>query len=156
MVIAKVLYLTQEIYSVPIGISFTRQNFGPYDADVKKALTAGLSPKNKFFVNAGTKTAPYYKLGEKGGNALKYGLADETKAALKDLLPKLANADSAAIERLASVCKLMQDLQTNDPQTIKDKMAKWKPGKFTNDQIDKSLAFIKTNGWDDILLGSAS
>jgi type I restriction enzyme M protein len=155
MVIAKVLYLTQEIYKVPIGVTFTRQNFGPYDAEVKRALTAGLSKKNRFFINAGTKSTPYYKLGQNGGSPLRYGLADETKVALKDLLPKLQNADSASIERLASVCKLIQDLQTIDEAEINKKMAEWKPGKFTEEQIQRSLAFIKTNGWDDILLGSS-
>lgn len=152
MVIAKVLFLTQEIYKVPIGVSFTRQNFGPYDAEVKRALTSGLTKKNSFFINAGTNDKPYYKLGSSGSNALKYTIAEETKVALHDLLPKLKNADSQSIERLASVCKLVQDLQTTDNSKINESMSEWKPGKFTNEQISKSIEFIKNNGWDKILV----
>jgi hypothetical protein len=49
MVVAKLLYLSQEIYKVPIGFNFTSQNFGPYDLQIKKAITAGASSHNGFF-----------------------------------------------------------------------------------------------------------
>ncbi|EDK72630.1 transcriptional regulator, Fis family, partial [candidate division TM7 genomosp. GTL1] len=40
MVTAKLLYLAQEIFGAPLGISFSKQNFGPYDPKIKKALGA--------------------------------------------------------------------------------------------------------------------
>ncbi|MFZ2125259.1 MAG: restriction endonuclease subunit S [Candidatus Saccharimonadales bacterium] len=152
MAIAKVLYLAQEIYKVPIGIQFTAQNFGPYDSSVKKALTSGLTKNNKFFENKGSKDRPHYTLGVNGLKITKYQLAQDADKALDVLLPKLGNAGASDIERLASVCKLMQDLQSIDNALINDKMAEWKPGKFTQDQVNKSLAFIQSNGWDKVLV----
>jgi hypothetical protein len=60
MPVAKVLYLAQEVYGVPLAIPFTPQTFGPYDTSVKKALTAGLSRYNNFFKKRGY---AYYKNG---------------------------------------------------------------------------------------------
>lgn len=151
MAIAKVLFLLQEIYNVPIGIQFTRQNFGPYDATVKRSLMSGVT-KNKFFNQSGTNDKPFYTLGTKGDSILKYDVAQSTSEALKELLPKIKSADSTSIERLASVCKLIEDFQTIDEIVINQHMQEWKPGKFTEDQIKRSLSFIKSNGWDQKLL----
>lgn len=63
MVVAKVLYFAQKIYLVPLGIQFTAQNFGPYDSAVKKAVTAGLSPRNKFFAKKGLGNTQVLSLG---------------------------------------------------------------------------------------------
>ncbi len=155
MAIAKVLYLTQEVYSVPIGIQFSQHNFGPYDAAVRKSLTSGLSRNNQFFRKSGTSDRPYYELGDKGDKILKYHTAVKTGQALNELLPKINNADSASIERLATVCKVIQDNNTFDNKVVQQKVAVWKPGKFTEAQIDKSLEFIKANSWDERLLSDS-
>jgi hypothetical protein len=152
MAIAKILYLSQEIYSVPIGVQFAQHNFGPYDAVVRKALTSGLSRNNQFFNKSGTTDRPYYELGIKGDKILKYHIATKTNQALDELLPKINKADSASIERLATVCKIIQDNKTINKEVVKQKTNEWKPGKFTDDQINKSLEFIKSQSWDTKLL----
>jgi type I restriction enzyme S subunit len=156
MAIAKVLYLIQEIYAVPIGIQFSQHNFGPYDATVRKALTSGLTQNNQFFRKSGTADRPYYELGIKGNKILKYQTATQTGQALDVLLPKISSADSASIERLATVCKVIQDNKTIDASVVQQKTNGWKPNKFTDDQINKSLDFIKSQGWDAKLLEKPS
>lgn len=152
MAIAKVLYLLQEIYGLPIGIQFTRQNFGPYDSAVKVALTSGLSKKNKFFIKSGKQAKEFYRLQPNGQKILKYQLSQQADDFLDDLLPKLGRAQSIDIERLASVCKVIQDNKTVKEAEVQRYMAEWKPNKFTPDQISKSLKFILSQGWDKKLL----
>jgi hypothetical protein len=72
--------------------------------------------------------------------------------ALDNLLPLIQTAESASIERLATVCKVMQDTKTNDQSVIRKEVDKWKPGKFTDEKINKSIEFIMSKGWDKILL----
>jgi type I restriction enzyme, S subunit len=152
MAIAKVLYLLQEIYKINIGVTFTAQSFGPYDGSVKKALTSGLTPKNKFFKKSGSRDREYFELASNGEKILKYTLAQEADAALDKLLPIISSAGSRDIERLATVCKIIQDSNSTDLQTIQKQMHTWKGDKFSDDEVEKSVKFIKLKEWDTILL----
>ena len=154
MAIAKVLYILQEVYRVNIGIQFSAQNFGPYDASVKKALTSGLTRRNQFFKKSGNVDREYYQLASNGEKILKYSLAREVDVTLDKLLPLLGNAGSKDIERLATVCKVIQDHNTLELHEIKNYIDEWKPNKFTTDQISKSYKFIISNEWDKKLLNS--
>src|SRR6266702_3998161 len=157
MVIAKYMYFLQEIYKVPFGLNFVRHQFGPYDPDIKKAIISSAFNKDKFFKVKGTGEYQVYSLGSNADTLMvKYpsDLLISSKQALDDLTKYTAKAPSRDIERLASVCKLAQDLQAIDSQAIKAGMAEWKPGKFTENEIEKSLAFIRASGWYKAILGS--
>lgn len=155
MVVAKVLYLGQTLFGVPTNIQFSAQNFGPYDTAVKKAVTAGLSPRNKFFAKKGSGANQVLTLGTNASKILKYStsaLARKTNAYLDQMLPLFNQSDSAGIERLATLCKIIEDERTADETTVKAKLQEWKPNKFTDEEVSRTLAFIKKQGWDQTLL----
>ncbi|QQG38205.1 MAG: restriction endonuclease subunit S [Candidatus Kaiserbacteria bacterium] len=153
MVIAKVLYIAQEIYQVPLGFRFAAQNFGPYDSEIKRTLMAGMSTYNRFFTR---KVSGVYALGANADKLFKYRskVLGSMTAVLNDLLPYIKNADSSAIECLATVCKIMQDNKTTDFEVIKQKMYEWKKDKFSPQLIKGTYDFAISKGWDKKLLFS--
>jgi len=155
MVVAKVLYLGQALFGVPTNIQFSAQNFGPYDAAVKKAVTAGLSPRNMFFTRKGSGSNQVLALGTNANKILKYStsvLARKTNVYLEQMMPLFSKSDSAGIERLATICKIIEDEQTVDEAVVKVKLQEWKPNKFTDEEVSRTLAFIKNEGWEQKLL----
>lgn len=155
VVIAKVLYIGQAIYGVPTNIPFTPQHFGPYDGIVKKAVMAGLSPSNRFFARRGTGTTQVLTLGENGGAILRYStseLARKVNLYLDEMMPYFYQCDSASIERLATICKIIEDEKTADETIVKTKLQEWKPNRFTDQDVSRTLAFIKKREWDKRLI----
>lgn len=150
MVIAKLLYIAQEIYDVPLGFNFTSQNFGPYDLQIKKAITSGASRNNGFF----QRQNDVYVLGINANKLFKYNSGTLTKMnnALSDLMPTIRNSTSLQIECLATVCKVIQDLRSFDLALIQNKVEAWKPNKFSDAQIKGAFDFIKSRGWDKKLI----
>ena len=147
MVIAKVLYIAQEIYQVPLGFRFAAHNFGPYDTEIKRSLMAGMSTYNQFFTRKDTGA---YALGANAAKLFKYQskTLGSMKAVLKDLLPYIKNADSSAIECVATVCKIMQDNKTDDLEVVKQKMIEWKKDRFSTAQVKGAYDFVLSKGWD--------
>jgi len=140
---------------VPTNIQFSAQNFGPYDAAVKKAVTAGLSPRNMFFTRKGSGSNQVLALGTNANKILKYStsvLARKTNVYLEQMMPLFSKSDSAGIERLATICKIIEDEQTVDEAVVKVKLQEWKPNKFTDEEVSRTLAFIKNEGWEQKLL----
>jgi len=155
MVVAKLLYLAQKIYQVPLGIQFSAQNFGPYDRVVKKAVTAGLSPRNKFFTKKGFGNTQVLSLGSNANKILKYAnsaLARKMNGYLDATMPYFSKSDSNSIERLATICKIIEDEKTTDDKIIKAKLQEWKPNKFQDPEVSRTIAFIKKHKWDAKLI----
>lgn len=153
MVIAKMLYLAQQVYSVPLNIAFTPQSLGPYHPAIKKALFSGLTPKNLFFAKQNNDT---FRLGQ-NASKLQYGIFGKMRPFLDEVLPDFTKngVESSDIERLATVAMVVEKIQSTDTQKVKAGMLKifpWKKGKFTDPQIEKSLAYIKTKSWDKKLV----
>ena len=155
MVVAKLLYLAQKVYQVPLGIQFSAQNFGPYDRVVKKAVTAGLSPRNKFFTKKGFGNTQVLSLGLNANKILKYAnsaLARKMNGYLDTTMPYFSKSDSNSIERLATICKIIEDEKTTDDKIIKAKLQEWKPNKFQDSEVSRTIAFIKKQKWDTKLI----
>ena len=151
MVVAKILYMGQTIQGVPLNIPFTPQNFGPYDTAVKKALMAGLANSNQFFARKGQ----VYGLGKNSERLLKYSssrVSREMKSFLDKMMPYFNKAQSSDIERLATICEIVKELKTINEEDVYNILSGWKPGKFTSQEAQKSLSFIKNEGWDRILI----
>lgn len=154
MVVAKYMFFLQEIYKIPFGLRFVQHQFGPYDPDIKKAIAASAFNKDKYFMVKGSGEKQVYSLGNNSSKLFGYSsnILQKSRNSLDELIQYTATAKSSDIERLASVCKLIQDYQTVDEQTIQTKMAEWKPGKFTSAQIKKSLDFVVAKQWNNQLL----
>ncbi len=154
MVIAKYMYFLQEVYKLPFGLNFVPHNFGPYDPDIKRAIIASAFSKDKYFKVKGSGEMQVYSLGDNASQLFKYQsrILGNSRAALNNLITHIANAKSSDIERLATVCKIIQDNKTTDLRIVQEKMEEWKPGKFNNEQIKKTLDFILAQGWNKNLL----
>ncbi len=154
MIVAKMLYMAQEIFKAPLGIQFTPQNFGPYDAVVKRAITSGISTRNQFFAKKRVGGQEVFAPGAKINNLMKYNYrsTQQVRNFLNDMSSVFQSADSPAIERLATVCKIVQDNKTTDEVVVRTKMQEWKPGKFQDQDVVRALNFIKTKGWDKVLI----
>lgn len=150
MVIAKLLYLAQEIYRVPLGFSFTSQNFGPYDIQIKKVIAAGASSRNGFFQQKNG----VYGLGINAEKLFKYNskILNNMSVVLNDLMPAIKNSTSAQIECLATVCKVIQDVKSDDFALVNDKVQSWKPKKFSKAEVEGTFKFIKSKGWIEKLI----
>jgi len=155
MVVAKMLYFAQKIYQVPLGIQFSAQNFGPYDSAVKKAVTAGLSPRNKFFAKKGSGNTQVLSLGPNANKILKYAnssLARKMNGYLDATISYFSDRDSSSIERLATICKIIEDAKTTDEKIVKEKLHEWKPNRFQDAEVSRTIAFIKQQKWDTKLI----
>jgi uncharacterized protein YwgA len=155
MVVAKVLYIAQAVFKVPLKINFTQQTFGPYSAEIKKSVEDGLSQKKKIFMRKGTKGLEVLALGSMGSHALN-NISDDLKRQMTDYLDKMMphffSSDSHSIELLATIAKIIEDEKTSDEAIIRKKLQKWKPGKFQDSEITRTVGFIKKNNWDQKIL----
>lgn len=155
MVVAKVLYLAQSIFKVPLGVSFTQQAFGPYSFDIKTAIDDGLSSQKGIFVKKGTKGMEVLSLSTVGTNALNQ-LSGGVKKPMEDylnvMMPLYFSSKSNSIELLATICKIIEDENTSDDQVIYKKLQKWKPNKFGDSEIYRTISLIKKQKWDQKIL----
>ncbi len=155
MVVAKMLYFAQKIYQVPLGIQFSAQNFGPYDSAVKKAVMGGLSQKQKFFFRKNIGGRQVLALGANANKVLQYSnstIAKKMKGYLDEMMPLFSRSDSVSIERLATICKIIEDTKTTDEKVIREKLHEWKPNKFQDAEVSRTIDFIKQQKWDAKLI----
>jgi len=155
MVIAKVLYLAQAVYKIPLGINFTQQKFGPYDPAIREAIREGFSDKKRFFIRRGSVGREVLALGSNADYLLthtNHELKQKMNSYLDNLMPHFYAYDSETIERLATICKIIEDERTTDEKVIIKKLGNWKPNKFNDADINRTIAFIKKNNWDKKLL----
>jgi len=163
MVLAKYIYFLQEIYKIQFGLNFVRHNFGPYDPNIKRAILASSFNKDKFFKVRGVGDKQVYTLGDNKDKLFLYSshiLAD-SRTALGELLKYTSKAQSDDIERLATVCKIVQDLKSTNLDEVRSEMENWKvegkeykskAEKFTELQTINCLNFIVQHGWDKKLI----
>lgn len=160
MVIAKCVYLLQNVFDVPLGISFAKHNFGPYDNNIKKAVFNGI--KQKYFAKDSYASII---LGEKAGTLINknYPLLEKSRVALGELLPQIKKMNARQIELLATICKIIQDSKSTDLEIVWKEMEDWKTTKrdttskadlLTKDGTAKYLAFIKARNWHQKLLNN--
>lgn len=163
MVLAKFTYLLQELYGANAGLQFKKHNFGPYNPAIKKAILASAFNKDKFFKVSGSGNAQVYALGKNSDKLFKYESEEvrNAESGMVELMKKIAKLPSEKIELLATVCKIIQDSQSIDPDVIWEEMNNWKTEKrdsankadlFDQDSVDKCLGFIKTQGWEAKLI----
>lgn len=160
MVIAKCVYLLQNVFDLPLNISFAKHNFGPYDNNIKKAVSNGLAQKYFSRNSYGS-----IVLGNKAATLIgkDYFLLKKSREAMDQLLPHIKNKKSKQIELLATICKIIQDSQLTDLDSIWEEMQNWKTTKrkteskaelLTKDDTAKYLAYIKTRNWHQKLINS--
>lgn len=154
MTIAKYAYLVDTIYKIPTYYTYNRWHLGPYPPEMKKAVT-----NNKFFsrVNNSIEVRDIEAI-------TKYSnpYTDKLNAAIDDLSNMFINYEgksrSHEIELLATVCKVIEDIQSTDLKLVRLSMAEWvidlsntsyknKAEKFSENDTIRCLQRIIRNGW---------
>jgi type I restriction enzyme, S subunit len=159
MTLAKYAYLADKIFGIPTCYDFQRWHLGPYPKEIKKAIN-----NKKFF----TKVNNRIELVDEE-QLLKYNNPYREKIELAineltDIFLKYKTKDRAhETELLATVCKVVEDIQRTDLKSVRKSMAEWKielkgenyktkAEKFTEAETKTCLQFLIEKGWDKKLL----
>ena len=154
MTIAKYAYLVDKIYQIPTYYKFERWHLGPYPPEIKKAIT-----NKKFFdkVNNSIEVKDLNTL-SKYNNPYTDNL-DIAIADLSDIF-SLYNEKhrSHQIELMATVCKVIEDIQSTDLPLVRRSMAEWKidlttthfknkAEKFSEEETKACIDIINKKKW---------
>ncbi len=162
MTLAKNSYLIDKIYGVPTYFDYGRGHLGPYSIQIKSVLYGGSLKQ-------------FFKKGEfhiellNSDNLFKYTNPYEarTKMAMEELSAIFSQYDDKErpyqTELLATVCKVIEDIQTTDLKSVRVSMKEWKidlkttkfknkAEKFSESDTDSCLNFIIARGWDKRLI----
>lgn len=158
MTLAKYAYLLDKAYHITTDYNFKRLHLGPYPIEMKKAI----NNKEFFSISKNIEVVNEEKL-------LKYKnlYADQITDAVNDLATIFSQYDIKErphkTELLATVCKVVEDIQSLDLSLVRQSMQEWpielknstfknKAEKFTEEETKKCLAFISYKGWDKKLI----
>lgn len=162
MTLAKNSYLIDKIYGVPTYFDYGRGHLGPYSIQIKSVLYGGSLKQ-------------FFKKGEfhiellNSDKLFKYTNPYEarTKMAMEELSAIFSQYDDKErpyqTELLATVCKVIEDIQTTDLKSVRVSMKEWnidlkttkfknKAEKFSESDTDSCLNFIIARGWDKRLI----
>jgi type I restriction enzyme S subunit len=158
MVIAKIMFILQEVKGVPLGLTFVRHNFGPYDPNIKKAILASAFNKDKFFKVVGSGDRQVYSLGDNSAKLLSYNakVLNQARLGLNEIIPDLSHTKSSQIELIATICKVIQDIKNTELLNIQAELDSWadKSIRFTSEEITSALNFIITQKWHESLIST--
>lgn len=161
MTSAKNTYLLNKIYGIPIYDNYKRWHLGPYSAEIKQTIN------NKTYFRKNDYNGIEVLNEEK---LFKYSNPYQQK--IEDAVNELAEIYSSftdpktrahKIELLATVCKVIEDIQTTELAAVRQSMAEWKISlkdkkfndkaqKFGEVETAKCIEFIKGKGWDKKLI----
>lgn len=148
MTIAKYAYLLDKVYQIPTYYEYKRWHLGPYPPEIKKAIN-----NSKFFT--------------KKDNAIAVNDIDSLTKYINPYTHKLNNAvndlseiflvysgkeRSHQIELLATVCKVIEDIQSTDLKAVRESMAEWKIDLVTTHFKNKAEKFSEKETLDCIKL----
>jgi type I restriction enzyme, S subunit len=159
MTIAKYAYLLDKIYNIPTYYNFQRWHLGPYPPEIKKAVN-----NKQFFTMAGGSIQLANET-----ELFKYNIPNKEniEKAVNELsfaFSKFTDKERAyKTELLATVCKVVEDIQTTALAEVRASMKDWiinlknasfknKAEKFTEKETKRCLAFIAERKWDKKLL----
>lgn len=164
MALAKYLYLIDRIKKYKTGLKFKDWHWGPYDP-----LMKGLIYKKDGFFKTSQKSTIQIKEGKRE-TLLKYNIHDrelfeEGVREISQIIGRFEGKKSTSrqLELLATVCKVIENVQSTDLKTVRNGMEKWdtekgdyknKAAKFSEDETERCLDFVTAKGWDSILLNS--
>lgn len=156
MTLAKFSYLLDKVYKVPTLFQYDRWHLGPYPKEMKKVVN-----NKKFFKiqNNEVTVIPQKK-------EYNFQFQKQVEAAVTDLASILnqykGKARSRQTELLATVCKVVEDIQSMDLKAVRKSMKQWpielkgekfknKAEKFGEEETKASLSMLRSKGWNDLL-----
>lgn len=162
MTLAKNAYLLDKIYGVPTYFNYQRWHLGPYPPEMKGVLNGG--SLKQFFSRV-----DYHIELQNSEKLFKYTNPYElqVREAMDDLSAIISQYEdkerSFQTELLATVCKVIEDIQTTDLKAARASMKEWKidlkttkhknkAEKFSESDTASCLNFIISKGWDKKLI----
>lgn len=162
MTLAKNAYLLDKIYDVPTFFNYQRWHLGPYPPEMKSVLNGG--SLRQFF-----NRVDYHIELQNSDKLFKYTNPYEarTRMAMDELSVIFSQYDDKErpyqTELLATVCKVIEDIQTTNLKAVRASMKEWKidlkttkfknkAEKFSESNTASCLNFIITRGWDKKLI----
>lgn len=162
MTLAKNSYLIDKIYGVPTYFDYARGHLGPYSIQMKSVLNG--SSLKQFF-----KKGEFHIELQNSDKLFKYTnpYESQTREAMEDLSSIISQYEdkerSYQTELLATVCKVIEDIQTTDIKAVRASMKEWeidlkttkhknKAEKFSESDTASCLNFIISKGWDKKLI----
>lgn len=162
MTLAKNSYLIDKIYGVPTYFDYARGYLGPYSIQMKSVLYGG--SLKQFF-----KKGEFHIELQNSDKLFKYTnpYESQTREAMEDLSSIISQYEdkerSYQTELLATVCKVIEDIQTTDLKAVRASMKEWeidlkttkhknKAEKFSESDTASCLNFIISKGWDKKLI----
>lgn len=157
MTLAKYTYLLDKIYGVPTYFKFDRWHLGPYPKEMKKVVN-----NKKFFKIQNNEVAVVPQKKE-----YSYQFQQQVENAIAELASIFKEYSvkerSRQTELIATVCKVVEDIQSTDLRAVRKSMKKWsikletskfknKAEKFSEEETHVALKFIARQGWVDALL----
>jgi type I restriction enzyme, S subunit len=159
MTLAKYAFLADKIYDVPIYENYERWHLGPYSPEIKKTIN-----NRTYFTTANNvvkvlNEEKLFKYRNEHKEQIEIAI-DE----LSDIFSKYKdNERSHKIELLATVCKVIEDIQTTEITEVRQSMTEWKidlkdkrfknkAEKFSESETAKCVEFIIKKGWDAKLI----
>jgi type I restriction enzyme S subunit len=156
MTIAKYSYILDKVHGILTFFDYGRHHLGPWAKEMKKVL---LNKAN-------------FKIDEEGVSVVNQDLltGNPNERQIRDAVQELASIlvkykgkeRSHQTELLATVCKVVEDIQSTDLKAVRDSMKKWpidlkgekfknKAEKFSEEEISATLKFIISKNWHSTL-----
>ncbi len=159
MTIAKYTYILNKLFAIPVFYNFERANLGPYAIEMKKAI------KNKKFFSKTDRGIEIVNPNKLLTTDYPFrGQVHDAVNELSKIFSKYKGKErSHKTELLATVCKVVEDIQTLDFSEVRKSMKEWKielknsrfknkAEKFDEAETQRCLEFIIGRGWDNLLL----
>jgi type I restriction enzyme S subunit len=155
MTLAKYAFLADKIYGVPIYENYQRWHLGPYPTEIKKTVN------NREYFKIENNTIRV--LNEEKLFKYHNDYQEQIETAVDELAEIFLTFEpkdrSHKIELLATVCKVIEDIQTAEIEAVRQSMMEWKidlkdkrfnnkAEKFGEEETTKCVEFIKQKGWD--------
>ena len=146
--VAKYDHILQEVLGLNLGYQFQTQQFGPFDAQIKKLIYSGFAIRNKWF----TKRSGMIVAGNNISALLSRpsNLYRSTQSAMQELSRLgITKLSAEKIELLSTVCHSIKETKSTALDKVRAFMSKWttdgkrtKAEKFSSEQTQKCLDFI--------------
>ncbi len=159
MTLAKYAYLADKLFDVPTFYDYQRWHLGPFPPVIKKVF----NNKQYFKKVSGELEVLNEKKLFRSTNPYQQQI-ENAVTELTSIFSKYEGKErSHKTELLATVCKVVEDIQTADLKAVRASMAEWKielkgekhktkAEKFTEAETKKCLVFLKEKGWDNKLI----
>jgi type I restriction enzyme S subunit len=154
MTIAKYAYLLDKLFQIPTFYNYQRWHLGPYPPQIKKAIA-----NTQFFtrINNSIEVKDFGKL-----NQYHNPFTEQIRQAINELnkitVPRPGKSRAHQTELFATVCKVVEDIQTADLSAVRQSMAEWsvdlpntsyksKAAKFSEVETNLCLDMLAKNEW---------